>query len=303
MAFYSRRGNWGFNPRKRWRSGGAKFKAYGNYKASKQTRDAMNITVKCNKAFISKYHSGTEFGTAVINIYDVLRSNVQFNSFAKLYDQVKLNNVSVTLNVVDATIEATQLASVKTINVVTAWDRTGISGEQVKFYDAGGEEIARANWDMVGAGSFAYKIGKGIVNATGVEKSILNSFQRWTRKPYISASTIEEKGCYISTSNFREFVTLEDYNANNSYLKIGEEHDNTPITELFNSSNPCVPFESPSCKWKPTLLVGVFKTGVTNVGPENHQFTVVDNYQTCGNVIFNAEFSLDVTFRNLKASM
>ena len=301
MAFYSRRGNWGYNPYKRWRSGGRK--AVGNAKASKQTRDSMNITVKCNQAFIAKYDKETEKGVAVINCYEVLRNNAQFASFSKLYDQIKLNNVKVTLNVVDATIEATQLQAVKTINVITAWDRTGISQDNVSFFDANSNLVPKDRYDGVSAGSYNFVIGKGIVNATGVDKSILNSFQRWSKKPYIFASTVEEKGCYLSTSNFKEFTDGSNFAAGGAQFRVGSLYNESKISDFFNSYNPCVPFESPSCKWKPTLLVGVFKTGVSNSIVNNNDVSIVDNYQSCGNVVFNAEFTMDITFRNLKASL
>ena len=54
---------------------------------------------------------------------------------------------------------------------------------------------------------FTYKIGKGIVNATGVSKTTVNATTRWSASPYLYPSTTEEKSCYLSTSSFKDFVS------------------------------------------------------------------------------------------------
>lgn len=294
MGFYSRRGNWGFNPYKKYKASSVNKRSKGNYKAGKQTRDAMNLNVKCNACFSAAYDSDKDAGAACINVYEVLRTNPQFASFVKLYDQVKIGGVRVKLNVVDATTTINQVNQIKNINVITGWDRTGLSRDQVIFYAKNNSEIPRADWDSSGANTIFPSIGKGIVNATGVDKSILNSFQRWNRNPFLFPSTLEEKSQYLSTSNFEEAVA--SYTYDNGLYTINEDYDSTPIAELFNSSNPCLPFESPSCKWKPTLMVGVF---TSNYDTTNK---VINQYASCNPVLFNAEFSIDVTFRNLKAS-
>ena len=299
MAFF-RRGNWGYNPYKKWGSSSTK-RRRGNFKAAKQTRDAMNFVIKCNYAFSAKYipkdanNNVVEYGTAVINIYEVLRSNSQFSNFAALYDQIKVDGIKVKLNVADAATTAAQINAIKTINIVTAWDRTGISKDQVDFFDIAGDKIPEVDYDTSGANSFKYKIGKGIVNGTGNNKTILNNYQRWSSNPYLYPSTSEEKGCYLSTSNFAPF--LESVNYNTCANTVNSANDATPISELFNNANPCIPFESPSCKWKPTLMVGVFKTGLDG------ESYAVDNYQECDPVVFNAEFTIDCKFRNMKASL
>lgn len=294
MAFYSRRGNWGYNPYKKWKSSSGNRRARGQAKAAKQTRDSLNIQVKCNLAFSAYYSAANDEGVTAINILEVLRQNPQFRSFVALYDQVKVGGVKVKLNVVDAQTSIASISQIKNINVVTAWDRTGLSREQVKFYDENNQMITRDDWDQSGADSFHPYIGKGIVNATGVNKTILSSFQRWTSSPFLFPSTLEEKSQYLSTSNFE--TIMASYNYENNRYKVADEFNMTPITELFNSANPCLPFESPSCKWKPTLLVGVF---TSNFDTTNK---VIKQYDDCSGVLFNGEFSIDVTFRNLKAS-
>lgn len=294
MAFYSRRGNWGYNPYKKWKSGSGSKRSKGNFKAAKQTRDAMNLVVKCNACLSAAYDATKDAGAAVINVYEVLRTNPQFASFVKLYDQVKIGGIRVKLNVVDAQTSIANVSQIKNINVITAWDRTGLSKDQALFFDSNSEKIERVDWDTSGVHHFAANIGKGIVNATGVDKSILNSFQRWNRSPFLFPSTMEEKSQYLSTSNFEDVVASYDYTTG-AYV-VNEANDATPITELFNSANPCLPFESPSCKWKPTLMIGVFTSSYDS------QNKVIKQYDSCDPVLFNAEFSIEVTFRNMKAS-
>lgn len=294
MAFYSRRGNWGYNPYKKWKSGSTGKRSKGNFKAAKQTRDSMNLVVKCNTCISAAYDKTADAGAAVINVYEVLRTNPQFASFVKLYDQVKVGGIRVKLNVVDATTTVQNISQIKNINVVTAWDRTGLSRDQVIFRDSNNEAIPRNEWDTSGAANFLPKIGKGITNATGVDKSILNSFQRWNRNPFLFPSTMEEKSQYLSTSNFEDVIASYSYEG--GVYTVNEANDSTPITELFNSANPCLPFETPSCKWKPTLMIGCFTSSYDTTNK------VINQYDTCGPVLFNAEFSIEVTFRNMKAS-
>lgn len=302
MAYF-KRGNWGYNPYKKYKSGYSK---KGQYKAAAQSRDSLKFVIKCNHAFVAKYNSAQNSGTAVINIYDVLRENQQFKSFQNLYDQIKVNSVRVNLNVTDAETFISDVTSVKTINIVTAWDRTGISRDNVKFLKNNPStepnapaflDIDPINYDTESATAFVYKIGKGIVNVTGSKKSILNTYQRWNSFRAIYASTMEEKSSYLSTDNFQKFIDYNNIGDNGNGNYISPDVNGSFVNTFFNSSNPCVPFESPSCKWKPTLMVGVFKTGIS----ENE--LQVSNYEDCGNVIFNAEFSIDVTFRNLKPSL
>lgn len=297
--FYSRRGNYGVNPFKKWGSSSTR-RARGNFKASKKTADAMNLVIKVNHCFSAFYNAANQEGTAFINIYDIMQKSPQFASFIKLYDQVKVNGVRCKLNVVDAETTIGDANRVKNINIITGWDRTGLSKEQVDFYQSVGDppvtsKILMSEWDRISAAYFTPIIGKGVANATGVDKSILSQFQKWSRSPYLYASTMEEKGCYISTSLFTDIY--QSYKSNTNTYVLGGNYDNVPIINLFNSSNPAMPFESPAYKWKPTLMVGVFRS---SFNPSTNEIVQFDS---CNPVLFNGEFTIDITFRNLKATM
>lgn len=302
MAFYSRRGNWGWNPYKKYRYGGKRTK--GNMKAAKQTRDSLQVTVKCNHAFVASYSVVNDYGVAVLPIYEILKKSPQFLSFMNLYDQVKVNGIRTKLNVVDADVSLKNIGQIKSVNVITGWDRTGVSKDQVIFTSDFGDAstnpqtpptiIPRDKWDEIIAKGFYYRIGKGIVNATGVSKTTLNAFQRWSASPYLYPSTQEEKSCYLPTSNFDDFTGA--YNSATHLYAFAPNYDGLKPLNFFTESNPCMPFESLNCKWKPTLYVGVFNSSL------NTTTNTVDQYSECPNVLFNAEFSIDVTFRNLKAA-
>ena len=287
-------------PYKKYKSSSGSRRIRGNFKAAKQTRDSMNFVIKCNYAFTAKYvkvNENSEYGTAVVNIYDVLRNNSQFAGFANIYDQIKVNGIKSKINVVDANITVANANSVKTINIVTAWDRTGISSDQVQFYEANDDVIISNDYDNAEkpAAKFRYVIGSGIVNGTGANKTILNNFQRWSSSPFLYASTQQEKGCYISTDNFHEFI--EDMETDTCKNTISGRYASCTVNEHFTGANPCTPFESPSLPWKPTLMVGVFNTGIDTTSKTVSQFL------PCDNVVFNAEFTIDCTFRNMKAAM
>ena len=262
----------------------------GNFKAAKGTKDSLGLVIKCNYSFSAKYDKTNDYGTAIIPIYELLQKSPQFNSFLKLYDQVKINGIRTKLNVVDVATTARDVSTIKSINIVTAWDRTGLSKSQVDFSD-GTNLIQPEKWDETPAKLFKPKIGKGIVNATGVNKTILNGYQRWSSSPFLYASTMEEKCCYLPTGNFIDYrsgeTTTGEYAFNNLY-------DGLKPNEFFNDSNPTIPFEVGQIKWKPILMVGVFKS---SLGSDN----AIIQFDDCEAVLFNGEFTIDVTFRNMKA--
>ncbi|OUM70096.1 hypothetical protein PIROE2DRAFT_1774 [Piromyces sp. E2] len=103
---------------------------------------------------------------------------------------------------------------------------------------------------------------------------------------------LRKKECYLSTDSFGDFV--EVINGTNGYSKLSVEYDELTPLQLFNEANPVIPFELPACKWKPTLLVGVFKSLINN--------GTITQFDSSPVVLFNSEFSIDDTFRNIKAS-
>ena len=65
------------------------------------------------------------------------------------------------------------------------------------------------------------------------------------------------------------------------------------VMAQLSSPNPAIPFENPGIKWKPTLLVGAFRTTVNSEG-------TITQYGEVTPIIFNGEFTIPVTFKGQK---
>lgn len=144
MVFF-RRGNWGYNPYKRWSTqgsgNGVKRRAVQTIRAANNQNSTINFAFKINYAFTASFNKSSGTGTAAINVYDVLMKSENFLNMMRMYDSVKVNGVNVRLNVTDYTVQASQQAAIKTINVVTAWDKSGLSTQECEFYEATGTDI------------------------------------------------------------------------------------------------------------------------------------------------------------------
>lgn len=283
-----------------------KRKHRGKNKAAKEANTNLNFVVKCNHAFSAQYDPNGEIGTAALNIWEILKNNATFDKFSELYDSVKINGVGVKLSVTDATTTVSNINQIKSINVITAWDRTGLSDEQVLYYDVEKQVIDKEDYDNYPMKYWRTKIGKAIVNNGSAKKSILNSFQRWSHYESLWASNLEEKSEYISTSVIEPFSSGFDPSTNVN--QVSGDFSNMNVNSITSLSNPAVPFETSSVKWKPILLVGVFTTGfvaqtVTNDNdPEPNPYYDISQYAKTLPVLFNAELSINCTFRSLKGS-
>eukprot|EP00833_Pecoramyces_ruminatium_P006870 jgi/Orpsp1_1/1180902/evm.model.c7180000075074.1 len=251
----------------------------------------MSFVLKVNKTFIAGYDKENDLGVAVLNVYNLLSENGNFQNLVKMYDQFKITGVRAKTNVVDVSKVSGVLGN-KMINIITAWDRTGISEEKARFYNSVNVQIPAVDYGITNAIKYDLRVGKGITDVSSHKKSILNSTQRWTSYNNLYPTTVEEKGCYIATSNCKQFDSGIDLNSGK--YSINDLCRKTPA-DLINDSNPCNPLESSSCKWKPTFLVGCFSSGWASGNQ-------LEELSSCDAIVFNSEFSISVTFRGLKAS-
>lgn len=274
-------------------------RAKGNFKASKRASDSLNFVVNSNYVFTVNYDNQKQTGVACINVWDVLCRNSNFDLMKRMYDQVRLDGVKYKLNITDATTTMNQINQIKNYTIYTAWDRTGLSTQQYRVYTpSGGSEPVRidpSDFDNVERPVQEWEtvIGRGIVNNSSAKKSILNSFQRWNSYGAIYPSLAQETQQYIQTSDINVFANFDE---GTRRWDLTERYGDTCMNNILNLPNPVIPFESTSCRFKPCLLVGVFANGV--IGNELSQFASVP-----GPVIFNAEFSFSLTFRNLKGAV
>ena len=286
-----RRGNWGYNPYKKYKYGYSnKSRAVRSIRAANAQNSTINFAFKINYAFTAKFTKATGTGVAAINVYDVLMNSENFLNMRNMYDSVKVNGVNVRINVTDADTTIQTVSAVKSINVVTAWDKSGLSPSECEFYNSNGDVINESDFDTDKAISYLNTIGSKITGYGSLKKGLLNGYQKFTRYEKCWPTTNNEKSLYIPTRLFNNFVTGLD-TVTTKYGISGDYTDQV-VNDIIVNSNPCIPFENIAVPWKPTLLVGVFQTSINN--------NVVDQYADCPTVVFNAEFTIPCTFKGLK---
>lgn len=270
-------------------------KAKKSIAQSNNSNSSIDFAFKVNYAFAANYDSANETGVAAINIYDVLLNSENFVNMKSMYDLVKVNGVQVRINVTDADLTLSNAGSVKSINIVTGWDKSGLSIQDCNFYsgDDGTSLLTIEDYDSQNATFFENTVGKNVANGYGCKKGLLNSFQRFSRYESCWPTTNNEKSSYIPTSTFNYYISGET--ATSGKKQISGDYSNQPVNDQIALAIPNTPFETPSLPWKPTLLVGVFKSEVGAQGQ-------ITQYGSCDRVLFNAEFTIPCTFKGLKGN-
>ena len=238
-------------------------RAWKSIREANNTNSAIDFAFKVNYAFSASFNRSTHYGTAALNVYEILMKSQNFKNMIKNWDQVKVNGVTCKLNICDAVIHTTDLNYIKSINVVTSWDKSGLSLSDVDFFSTfpkNGNLIQTANYDIGGAQCYVNKIGEKCAQGWGCEKGLVNNFQRFTRWTKCFPTTQDEKSLYVMTSSFIPYTGK--VNSNDNSKEITNEYRDQPINTQVSLPNPCVPFENIAIGWKPTLLVGVFSTQI-----------------------------------------
>ena len=281
-------------------------RARGQFKAARRTSDSLSFVVNSNVVFSARYNSSNGKGVACVNIWDVLARNKNFQLMQQMYDQVKLDGVKYKLNITNAKTDITNINAVKNYSIFTAWDKTGLSPGQYtiasttglspeQILNIGPQSIPQKEWDntSIKATHWWCTLGNSIVNQTGVQKSILNSFQRWNSYGSLYPSLAQEKQQYLQTGDISIFD--KRLNEQRVYHEIVERYNTNCVNSILSDANPVIPFENNNIRFKPCLLVGIFSNNVD--GANITQFGDVEDP-----VVFNGEFQIAVTFRNLKGT-
>lgn len=278
-------------------------RARGQFKAASRGNDSLSFVVQSNHVFTATYDPEDQSGVAAVNVWDVLNRNSNFSSLKKMYDQVKIDGIKVKLSVTNAIIQLINANAVNNYTIYTAWDKTGLSPNQVRFYHTEGEgpgarfvEIPPGEYDNEPVAAWKTRIGSAIVNNSTAKKSILNNFQRWGSNISCYPSLIYEKGQYVQTGDIKQFCTSP--NGNTLISTTTDVYDNRRVIDLLADGNPVVPFESTAVRFKPVLLIGVFQNAVDPGTGNVTQYGAIQ-----GSVIFNGEWSISCTFRNLKGTL
>ena len=330
MNYASRRRRYYLRPRysrafrrNYFNSSRSKRRATGNQRAAAQQRDTTQVNlsiptqIECGNSTFSI--NGSEIGPIgvyALNIWDVMRQSEFYKSYANMYDQVRIDKVTCKLTPYQFPIftNGTGIGNYyNSYTVVTAWDRTGLSEEQLYLNaEYGSKEIGNANDSE---GLYVVMGGKEISTYSSAFTRSVNPNSSVSISRSIYPTSMSEKSYFVNTSDIDTWYTGYDpshyrYWGITSSSWVGSMEDvqvttnaedvvTVPTSPLvsqffasnFHAKNPCVPIETSSVPFKPTLLVGIQNEPIYISGI-NDQFTP--------KMKFNVECDVVVTFRGLR---
>lgn len=272
-----------------------------------------------------------QIGTYALNIYECLRQSSFFQNYSQMFDEFKINNVSVKLTPAAFTIASN--TKYTALTVFTAWDRSGLEWDQVylnalatTYTDAKIGTTGTAGYTNPTAADIAAGKTDGLYVTLGDNVGTYSSAQtrsvnpnsntQITRKIYPTA--LLEKSQYLSTDSLRQWYDYFDVmngrfygipfassetivNANRTNSEGGTVTPSILKLSPAVSGNPCFLVEDNAIAFKPTLLVGIYGSGdwadMANLGTD-----YTDNLANTTNnpVLFNVEVDVDVIFRGIR---
>ena len=235
--YYGR--NRGYYRRTYYNRSNTRTKSWGNMKAAKQQADqstfTINIPSTCAAFLHSDYLSAAgggegyviEKGVYAMNIYDQLRKSDFFKSYANMYDEFKIDRIKVKLLPTSFTYTANSNGGrYSNITVYTAWDRTGLSKDQVKLFT----KNVTATTPLIGTKTegnidgLYVTVGKDITTYSSAESRVVNPGTNTSIVRWLNPKTIQEKGQWISTSQLKswysEYQAIEDTTLLGRYIGI-----------------------------------------------------------------------------------
>lgn len=293
------------------------YKGYGQYKAAKQQADNANVVLSIPaqiSCFNKMVNFGTEgapdikpIGTYALNIYDLLRKSEFYQSYSNMYDEFKIDNVKVKLIPTTYNLTFGNANVYNSLTVYTAWDRTGLSAEQLHLkVDGVQQEDNVIGSDAVGNSDGIYvTIGDQITTYSSAESRQVSPGSNTTITRWLKPKTMTEKSSWISTSVIDAWYNNWDNDLGRYYgISIVNYPENAEIGKLglvgtglvnyiatwspMTKENPCFLQESPNIKFKPTLLVSVYPS------------VPIDQEDTNNKIGFNIEAEVNVSFRGLR---
>lgn len=319
-----------FYSRKRWNRSGRYYgrnygykrsrKGYGQYKAAKQQADNAKVIINIPSqisCFNKRVNLGTEqepklieCGIYALNVYDLMRKSEFYQSYSKMYDEFKIDNVKIKLIPSSFNISQGTNGNYQSLTVYTAWDRTGLSQEQLLFHAT----AATATSEYIGTTSdldgLYTNIGSNITTYSSSESKQVHPGTNTTITRWLKPKTINEKAAWLSTSVIDQWCTGWD-SAHGRYYGIPTRGNldeailaqlapaggTGSVVNLISISpaikeNPCFLVETPDIKFKPTLLVGVYPSINDEIDPSA--------LPSENKILFNLEADIDVTFRGLR---
>ena len=326
------RGYYG-NRRRRYYGSSTSRKAWGNMKAAKQQADQSTFTINIPSTLDAANYptanpldpnTTVNYGVYPLSIFEQLRKSEFYQSYASMYDEFKIDRIKVKLLPTEfiytaSTVGGQNYNKYRNVTVYTAWDRTGLSKDQLVLLAANLTEDSEkiGNYSVNGStitddGDGLYCIiGNDITTYSSSESRVINPGTNTTIVRWLNPKTIDEKGQWVSTGLLRKWydgyaaghfygLPTGKLNANrlltsNGDVEIGEQvipTDGTDATlqravlnhiSSANKDNPCYLLEDTGFKFKPTLLVGIY--------PESTSTNICK---------FNVETEVVCTFRGLR---
>lgn len=271
-----------------------------------------------------------QIGTYALNIYECLRQSSFFQNYSQMFDEFKINNVSVKLTPAAFTIASN--TKYTALTVFTAWDRSGLEWDQVYLNAIGQYTNGKIGTTNTGGYSTPQpedlQAGKmdglyvtlgddvGTYSSAQTRSVNPNSNTQITRKIYPTA--LLEKSQYLSTDSLRQWYDYFDVMNGRFYgipfasteTVIAANRTNseggtvTPAILKLSpaiSGNPCFLVEDNAIAFKPTLLVGIYGSGewadMMNLSTD---YTNSMANTTNNPVLFNVEVDVDVQFRGIR---
>ena len=302
-------------------------RAKGNAKSSKQGTDNLTFSLSFNQGVSvgSKKVGEDIIGVVPINVYDVMSQSKNYQALASIFEQVRIDYVAAVLTVSNATGIATDGSSLNTYSsydLYTAWDRNGVDNSELKPIYINSEDDIKDVYPAV-CGGLQCITGSAISSYGSVKKSSLNVFQKWRHATWIAPKDLQEKQQFVNCKSIQKWhgpyasgsVAVYPYSYPIAYTD-AEDHktyffnddpkfivprniilgDQNGYAEIANNSdNPSLIGNSAKYPFKPTLLIGAFKTGLNTSN-------AVDNFQPLENsaILLNIEWKIVVTFRGIK---
>lgn len=316
MASYKRKFNNNKGNYKKNNYYNKKSKAYYQKKVSAQQRDLAKFTINVptkitvfNKTVNiptsitdnSKFVTRT-IGCYALNIYDLLRKSTFFQNYSGMFDEFKINNVSVKLTPSSYLISGGQRYTA--ITVFTAWDRSGLEESQT-FWNLSATTISNTKvGQSADADGFYVTLGNEVTSYSSAQSRSLNPNTNTSITRYISPKALLEKSQYLSTDSLKIWYEGFD-NLQGRYYGIPVEQDaastiigiqggvnadaSMPLNEqaqwatrAYRNSpaikeNPCFLLEDNAIAFKPTLLIGIYPqdTFEEMIGQNNNQTTTI----------------------------
>lgn len=168
----------------------------GNLRAAFQQRDATQVVLNATETVQLAIPANTNGATTVRNVTKLLCGTEFFQHYAGMYDQFKIDGVSVSAEIVYNTFGQ---AAMTFPNVITAWDRNGIDKAVASQVSQDGQNTL-SNVPIV----------PGPYQVSSYSSAVSRAYYpgaRWGITRRLVASSLQEKSIYLPTVKTAEVLT------------------------------------------------------------------------------------------------